>query len=65
MVTFDNFREIMGLLVLILGFSVALLLLPDAMKNPAVVYAPNLLPSAESGTQVEKIAVPIHNLFAN
>ena len=65
MVTFDHFREIMGLLVLILGFSVALVLLPDPMKNPAVVYTPNLLPSAEFDTQVEKIAVPIHNLFAN
>ncbi len=65
MVTFDNFREMLGLLVMIIGFSIALLILPNPGQHPAIVYAPNLLPSAESGTRVEKITVPIHTLFAN
>lgn len=64
MIVFDNFREILGLMVLITGFSIALLVLPDVMQKPSVIYTPNIFPSAQQGTQVEKINVPIHTLFA-
>lgn len=64
MVVFNDFREILGIMALVTGFSIALLLLPNIIQNPAPVYAPTILSPAQKGAQVEKITVPIHTLFA-
>ncbi|OGY36692.1 MAG: hypothetical protein A3E36_03910 [Candidatus Andersenbacteria bacterium RIFCSPHIGHO2_12_FULL_45_11b] len=57
-------REIFWLMALIAGFSVALLVLPDAPKEPAAPSAAVVLPVAEKGATVEKITVPAHTIFA-
>ncbi|MEO6077697.1 MAG: hypothetical protein ABIP54_02835 [Candidatus Andersenbacteria bacterium] len=65
MVIYDDFREILGLMALILGFSLALLMLPSAIQKQVSVKVPHAFPSAQPSTQVEKITVPEHTLFAN
>jgi hypothetical protein len=65
MVIYDDFREILGLMVLILGFALALLILPSATQKQVSVQVLHAFPSAQPSAQVEKIIVPEHTLFAN
>lgn len=65
MVVFDNFREILGLMVLIAGFVIALWILPNPADHPVPVQNPNGIPVAIPSAGVEKISVPIHTIFAS
>ena len=65
MVTYNDIREILALLALIAGFSLAFLVLPDVTHAPTPVAVTGLLPAAQMGTGVEKIAVPVHTIFAS
>ncbi len=66
MVTSHDFREILSIMALIAGFSIAVLVLPDnTQPTTASIVMKNVLPPAQPGTGVEKIRVPVHTLFAD
>ncbi len=65
MVVYHDLREILALMALIAGFSLAFLVLPDPTSVPTPAVVPGTLPVAQAGAGIEKIPVSVHTLFAS
>ncbi len=65
MVVYHDVREILAIMALIGGFSIALLVLPNAMHVSTQGAPSATLPPAQPGSGVEKIPVSVHTIFAS